>query len=167
MGVDGSPAGRLALTWAMEEGRLRGVPVHALLVWDCDDGMFFGPVFAAVAAGADPGKLREKDRVLLDEIADRVGDDVHVEMADGPARDVLVRASANAVLLVVGKPRAGVIREALLGSLSSYCVRRAVCPVVVVREPEQRHVDPERAVGRRRCVDLRRRVRSGALRPVA
>jgi hypothetical protein len=44
-------------------------------------------------------------------------------------------------MLVVGRHQGGLIRQALVGSVSAVCVRHAICPVVVipaaVAQPEE------------------------------
>jgi nucleotide-binding universal stress UspA family protein len=62
-------------------------------------------------------------------------------LVEGDARDVLLKASGDAALLVVGNRGHSRIVEAILGSVSAYCVHHASCPVVVVREAkvEQDH----------------------------
>lgn len=47
---------------------------------------------------------------------------------------VLLAAAEHADLLVVGNRGHGGFTEALLGSVGQYCVHRAKCPVVVVRD---------------------------------
>ncbi|NUT51148.1 MAG: universal stress protein [Saccharothrix sp.] len=135
VGVDGSPASRAALRWAVEEGRLRGCEVHAVLAWRVDYGMVVGPVSAGVAAGVDVAALRADHQAVLDEVVAEAGGGARPVLAEGDARDVLVELAADAALLVVGSRGAGPIRQALIGSVSSYCVHHAPCPVVVVRDP--------------------------------
>ncbi|MEU4744558.1 universal stress protein, partial [Actinosynnema sp. NPDC023658] len=125
VGVDGSPAGRTALRWAVEEAKLRGSEVEAVLAWHVDYGMVVGPMSATVAAGVDRDGLREDSRTVLDEVVAETGAEVRAVLAEGDPRDVLVRAAEGAALLVVGSRGAGPIREALLGSVSSYCVHHA------------------------------------------
>lgn len=63
-------------------------------------------------------------------------------LVEGDARDVLVKASRGAELLVVGSRGHGRAVGAVLGSVSSYCVHHAACPVVVVREPRTEQERP-------------------------
>lgn len=146
VGVDGSPSSRIALRWAVEEAKLRGAVVEAVLAWNVDYSVVIGAMSAAVAAGMDPQRLRDDNKALLDGILGEAGGDVRALLTEGDARDVLVRASRDAALLVVGSRGAGPIREVLLGSVSSYCVQHASCPVVVVREPKPEHVDPKQVI---------------------
>ncbi|MGH4011263.1 MAG: universal stress protein [Pseudonocardiaceae bacterium] len=49
-----------------------------------------------------------------------------------PAIGVLPELARDAAMLVVGRHRGGLIRQAVLGSVSAVCVRHATCPVVVI-----------------------------------
>ncbi|PSL57312.1 nucleotide-binding universal stress UspA family protein [Saccharothrix carnea] len=146
VGVDGSPVSRMALRWAVEEAKLRGCALEAVLAWHVDYGMVIGPMSATVAAGMDRDKVREEHRRVLDELVAEAGAEVRAVLAEGDARNVLVTASQHATLLVVGSRGAGPIREVLLGSVSSHCVHHASCPVVVVHEPKPEHVEPKPVV---------------------
>ncbi|GMP83333.1 hypothetical protein CsSME_00037285 [Camellia sinensis var. sinensis] len=42
----------------------------------------------------------------------------------------------NINLLVLGDHELGKVKRALIGSVSSYCVHNAKCPVLVVKKPE-------------------------------
>ncbi|MGQ0719307.1 MAG: universal stress protein [Pseudonocardiales bacterium] len=52
-----------------------------------------------------------------------------------------LRWPRGAAMLVVGRHRGGLLRQAVLGSVSAVCVRHATCPVVVipaaVSQPEE------------------------------
>jgi nucleotide-binding universal stress UspA family protein len=138
VGVDGSSNSEEALRWAVGQGRVTGRPVDAVISWSI-------PVDYSIA-GAGPllsfGWEDVATSVLKDEVekvvdpqdADRVSQ--HVVMGH-PAK-VLLDASADAELLVVGSRGRGGFTGMLLGSVSQHVIARAACPVVVVRD----HVDP-------------------------
>ncbi|HWO62104.1 MAG TPA: universal stress protein [Umezawaea sp.] len=50
----------------------------------------------------------------------------------GDASTALLRASRQAALLVVGRHAHGPLTEALLGSVTTDCIRHSACPVVVI-----------------------------------
>ena len=53
-----------------------------------------------------------------------------------PGVERVVDHKAVAELLVVGNRGHSMVVEVILGSVSSYCVHHASCPVVVIREPK-------------------------------
>jgi nucleotide-binding universal stress UspA family protein len=60
---------------------------------------------------------------------------VVAELVAGEAAEVLIEASRDAELLVVGSHGHGGFAGMLLGSVSQHCVGHAHCSVVVIREP--------------------------------
>jgi nucleotide-binding universal stress UspA family protein len=56
-------------------------------------------------------------------------------VAEGPAADVILDASADAELIVVGTRGHGAIATLVLGSTSQHVIHRAKRPVVVVPAP--------------------------------
>jgi nucleotide-binding universal stress UspA family protein len=64
------------------------------------------------------------------------GVDVVTEALEGHAGEQLIRLSADADLLVVGARGHGGFLGLLMGSVTTYVVNHAVCPVVVVRSAE-------------------------------
>ncbi len=64
---------------------------------------------------------------------------VKPRLVKGSARSVLIDASKDADLLVVGRRGHGGFVGLLVGSVSSACVAHAHCPVLVVHAPAKDH----------------------------
>ncbi len=125
VGVDASPESVAALEWAISMARVTGAEVTAIMAWV--PAMAFGYV--------DVGDWREsQERALIDVVKLAEPDDVtvNVRFVDGSAAGVLVEASRHADLLVVGSRGRGAVAGLLLGSVSTHCVRHALCPVAVL-----------------------------------
>lgn len=131
VGVDGSAPSRHALEWAVEEARLRSGEVHAVTAWE------FPPVTVGMEGLVhDPDVFPQAARRLQDEALKRVeskGVGVTGEVVQGSAAAVLLRAAADADLLVVGSRGLGGFSGLLLGSVSAQVVHHSPSPVLVVR----------------------------------
>ncbi|RDI34316.1 universal stress protein [Lentzea flaviverrucosa] len=137
VGVDGSAAGQAALKWAVEDARRRGCRVDVISAWHPNYGILIGPVPAEVVMGMAPEAMRAAAQEGLDHAVEGFdGVEMRRVLVEGDPRTALVEASEDAELLVVGNRGHSTIVEAVLGSVSSYCVHHAKCPVVVIREPK-------------------------------
>jgi len=133
VGVDGSPASGLALSWAVRDAEARGLPVLAISTY----------AIPAMASSA-PGYVSDLDG-LADECRSLLASDIAAaakghpmvqfesKVVEGPAALVLIEASRNASVLIVGSRGRGGFAGLLLGSVSQQCVTHAICPVIVVR----------------------------------
>jgi nucleotide-binding universal stress UspA family protein len=136
VGVDGSGTSMLAVRWAAEEAESRRASLLLVSAWDMPT---FGFSFGAASATEDIIKsLRRsaEDTVgdALDEVRETVGDiEVSTRVTEGQAAGVLIDASKDADLLVIGSRGLGGFRDLLLGSVSEQCANHAACPVVIVR----------------------------------
>jgi nucleotide-binding universal stress UspA family protein len=139
VGVDGSPSGRAALRWAVDEAERRGATLVALTAYDVPI------VYAKDRLGVvvpDYDELLRDARVRAEEVLKEelntvaVPANVPVELvaveALQPAAALVDRAK-DATMLVVGTRGRGGFAGLLLGSVSQHCVHHAPCPVVVVR----------------------------------
>lgn len=144
VGVDGSTCSAVAFTAALSEARERGLDVVALHAWlVTDPGLPLGGP-AALDAETEQRLTQALDAHVQELLAG--ASDVVVERRLGyghPGR-VLVAASGQAQLLVVGSRGLGALRSALLGSVSQHVLEHASCPVLVAHEA--RTVRPARVV---------------------
>jgi nucleotide-binding universal stress UspA family protein len=60
-----------------------------------------------------------------------------IQFARGDAGPVLVRQSAQARALVIGRPYHVGLGRLVAGSVAHYCVSHALCPVIAVPAPAQ------------------------------
>ncbi len=138
VGVDGSAGSAHALQWAARQAKYDGATLEAIVAWQYP--AFFG--WAPVGAdSADFGSIAEK--TLHDALNEVFGpewpDWVHAKVIEGYPPNVLVHASEGADLLVVGSRGHAGFADALLGSVSTYCVHHAHGPVTVIRPPRRPH----------------------------
>jgi nucleotide-binding universal stress UspA family protein len=132
VGVDGSPASKAALRWALTQAELTGARVQAVTAWELP--LYYG--WAGVVPYDDFAAVAGK--TLAESVQEVVGvEQPAVEVLEsviaGHAAQVLLDLSNRAALLVLGSRGHGGFAGTLLGSVSQHCVQHARCPVVVVR----------------------------------
>lgn len=134
VGVDGSPGSRAALRWAVDEARCRRAPLQAVHTWNWPQMVGF-----PIGVDLDPSMVRESAEQLLDDQLDQVDlQDLRLverTVDSGSAATLLIDASADAGLVVVGTRGIGGFPGLLLGAVSHQVAQHAACPVVVVPTP--------------------------------
>ena len=135
VGVDGSECSVRALRWAARDAELTGAVLEVITAWTFPE---HAAPLGVVVRLPWPEDLMAQAREALDALIERElpGCDrarVQAQVIRGSAAAVLLEASRDADLLVVGNRGRGAFAELLLGSVSEHCVRHAPCPVVVVR----------------------------------
>lgn len=134
VGVDGSRPARRALEWAIDEARLRGAAVRVITAWEYPSaavGMEGTLEVADIEAGARRLQAAALEKVPHEDL------DVAAHVVRGGAAALLVDASTDADLVVVGSRGHGGFAGLLLGSVSSQVVHHSLCTVVVVRDPRR------------------------------
>ena len=137
VGVDGSSDSEDALLWALQEGRLRNLPVRAINVWHPSGTPEETERLATLHSVSD---LRDR---LLEGVTSVVGAAVERAHATDvavtsqvvyghPVRE-LIREAATDALLVVGSRGRGSLAGSMLGSVSQSCAQYANSTVIVVR----------------------------------
>ncbi|GHF37486.1 universal stress protein [Streptomyces griseosporeus] len=131
VGVGDGAEVRAVVAFAAAEARLRGVPLHAVRAWKCPA---HEPVDHPLLVG-EPARVYEQraaDALEAALAAASPEPTVYRRTAEGHARRVLVEASHEADLLVVGVRRRADHYTPQLGRTAHAVLHRAACPVAVV-----------------------------------
>jgi nucleotide-binding universal stress UspA family protein len=139
VGVHGSVGSLHALRCAVDEARRRDGIVHSVIAWTPPGGEMLDrrspePHLRRIWMAGAGRRLR----AAWDEALGGVPADVpvHLAVVRGPAGRVLTGlADRDDDLLVLGAGRGGSVRWTPRGAVPRFCVRRAVCRVLVVPLP--------------------------------
>ena len=149
VGIDESPAARLAVQWAARDAELRNVAltlVHA--VSPEVSTRLKMPLPAGLARWQqDRGRRLVDEALKVVEAASRSGGPagVHTEVRGSPAVPALVDLSKDAEMVVTGCLGSGRWPGRLLGSVSSAVLRYAHCPVAIVHDDDPSAAEPSQA----------------------
>ena len=141
VGVDGSESSIHALYCAADEASCHGWVLHVLRAWsmrtvprpaDCPPGAV--PTLGEYEKEA----LRRTEAFVRTKLGEKQRYPVEVHVVHASPAQALIQASERADLLVVGHRGRGGVAGLLLGSVAEDCVRRAHCPVLVVRPHDDR-----------------------------
>jgi nucleotide-binding universal stress UspA family protein len=145
LATDASEEARLAATTAADLAQRTGSKLHVVHVGEVR------PVYHPERHGylARYEELREEAQRLLEGQVDEIGSTgetvarAHLRMGRPDEEIVLLGQEIGAGLIVTGSRGLGGIRRALMGSVSDSVVRHAHCPVLVVRQEEERTAEHE------------------------
>lgn len=129
VGYDASPDAEVALPWAIETAARFDVPLEVVVV-----GTSMNPAVGHHREKADREATERLDAAKA-ALASAGVSNGQAELRHGHAPEVLLGMTGSGDLLVVGSTGHGQVAGTLLGSVSNQLVRRASCPVVVVRPP--------------------------------
>jgi nucleotide-binding universal stress UspA family protein len=140
VGVDGSAESVAALAWAARYAGATGARVRAILAWHYPGAVGGPPI--EVAPDSVHHQTEEQEKGTLSEAVTKAYGGpapagVEATLGYGHAAQVLVEASREADLLVVGRRGHRAFAGMLVGSVSLHCVIGAFCPVVVVRDAHE------------------------------
>jgi len=136
VGVDESECAAEALRWAVREADARDAVLTAALVWGwldqhhLDPGEPFDPKYHEADA------LAQLEQMVAKALLTGVPPGIRLKAISDLAGPGLVRAAADADLLVVGARGLGGFKGLLVGSVSQHCLHHAPCPVAVVRDQD-------------------------------
>jgi nucleotide-binding universal stress UspA family protein len=138
VGIDGSRDGLIALDWAVSHAARQHWPIRGIHVVDHSRRTPKMPS----APERDDGSVILEDAGA--ELARLDYPDAKLEIRNGNPAEVLLEASRDASLLVIGRRGAGGFAELVVGSTSQVCTALAPTALVVVPDcwdgPEQGHV---------------------------
>jgi nucleotide-binding universal stress UspA family protein len=136
VGVDGSEDSIQALRWAADHARLIGGEVHAVTGSDVPATIMVVPTYTT----AD--YARDAEEQLNRSVRKALGSHPEVPVVTRliqkhPAHALVIEAE-GAEMLVLGRRGRGELPGLHLGTVASYCIHHAPCPVVLVRRPATR-----------------------------
>lgn len=136
VGDDGSEHSSDAVRWAARDAALRGKPLYVLRGWSmltAPEPTTTAPGFVPPLADFEATVREDMERAWGGLAAESPAVEVHLQPVHGPAAQVLLEASGQAELVVVGSRGRGGFAELVLGSTADQVVRYSHCPVTVVR----------------------------------
>jgi len=132
VGVDGSPHASAALRWALRHAEALGAEVTAVFAWQMP--------LLSVPGAFDREELEKRAKQFLLEVVGSVAPSPVVPLtsyvAEGDPTEVLIKASDQADLLILGTRGRSPFKGLLLGSVSQGCAAAALCPVVIVKQAD-------------------------------
>jgi nucleotide-binding universal stress UspA family protein len=130
VGVDGSDPSKQALRWAARIGAAEGARIEAVMAWQL-------PTLAYRSIGPVVDMQEATEKALMEAVDDVFGeqrpDGMMLRTIQGGGAPVLLDASRDALMVVVGSRGRGGFAGLLLGSVSAKLAEHAECPVLVVR----------------------------------
>jgi nucleotide-binding universal stress UspA family protein len=139
VGVDGSPASKVAVQWAARDAELRNVPLTLAHVLTPTAGT---PLGTPLPPRWTPGQRERGQQVIdealkiVDESCQRHPTHINCEIPSAGAVSALIALSKEAELVVVGRRGNGTMRGRPLGSVSSALVHHSHCPVAVIHDED-------------------------------
>ncbi|MFD4873060.1 universal stress protein [Streptomyces sp. NPDC058420] len=133
VGVGEKPTGSAAVRFAYEEARRRGVPVDAVRAWrwPARESTDFPLLVGELTRLHEQQALEAVEAAFQDAPADVAS---HRRVVEGRTRTVLVDASRDADLLVIGAKRRPGHYGVQLGRVAHGVLHHSACPVVIVPE---------------------------------
>jgi nucleotide-binding universal stress UspA family protein len=136
VGIDGSHNASCALEWAMAEAAIRKTQLTVLTVLPEPASHWTGRPVPFAGATERIAEIRKSAEAAVEATGAQLGSDkpesVTVTAVAGFPAEILIHASRDSDLLVVGTRGGGGFASLVLGSVSNQVVHHASCPVVVV-----------------------------------
>ena len=130
VGVDGSDPSKLALRWAARIAAAEDAHVDAVMAWQM-------PTLAYASLGPIVDMQHAMEEALKHAVDDVFGEQrpngMQLRTIQGGGAAVLLDASRDALMVVVGSRGRGGFAGLLLGSVSAKVAEHAECTVLIVR----------------------------------
>jgi len=140
VGLDGSNYSERALEWAAKEATIRHAPLRVLAVHAVPIG-FSGHAAPYPEDNEVVVRTKASAQELTDKVLAGIGsarpNGVTVEAVSGIPADVLLQASENADMIVLGARGGGGFARLRLGSVSDQVAHHAHCPVVIIPQADR------------------------------
>ena len=140
VGVDESPAAKVAVQWAARDAELRSIPLTLVHAISPEVAMWPNVRLPAGLARwhRDHGRRLLDDACKVAEEASRHGGpaEVHTEILPSAAVPTLVALSKDAEMVVTGCRGSGRWPGRLMGSVSSGLLHHAHCPVAIIHDED-------------------------------
>ena len=134
VGIDDAPEALAAIKYAVAEAAARGVPLVGVHAWDNAPMVASGLGLWSLDAASVGASLKEMvETIMAPYLADHPAVQFEARVEAGRPSSVLIKASEEASVIVVGSRGRGGFAGMLLGSTSKEVLREAHSPVVVVR----------------------------------
>lgn len=138
VGVDGSSGSRAPLDHALQDAARRGARLRVVAAVPLPDYWSMAYGMGPLPPAEFDADVRNEAQLMVDDVVAAHPDlctrvPVTVDAVNGSPAEVLLRASQDADLLVLGHRGRGGLSSVLLGSVGLQCVLRAVCAVTIVR----------------------------------
>lgn len=138
VGTDGSAAAGAAIDWAAEEARLWGAELTVAHAWQYPYSTAgVSALGGAAAMEVDAARLLA-DAALRFDASRAHAAEVRTVLLHGAPATVLVDASADRDLLVLGARGLNAFKSLLLGSTSNQAIHHARCPIAIIHNPDAR-----------------------------
>ena len=140
VGVDESPAAKVAVQWAAREAELRKIPLTLVYATSPEVATWSNARLPAGLARwhQDHGRRLVDDAFKVAEEATQHGGpaEIHTEILPSPAVSTLVDLSKDAEMVVTGCRGSGRWPGRLMGSVSSGVLHYAHCPVAIIHDDD-------------------------------
>ena len=134
VGIDGSACSHEALSFAVNEAKLRGARLQLVTAWSVPAMVYAGGYTANIDPATFLADAEAISTAAVTEAREIAGDlEIAATTPNEQPASALISAAEDADLLVVGSRGHGGFARLLLGSVSEQLAHHAPCPVTIIR----------------------------------